>query len=71
MQTENQDEFLSFDFGHVGFDNLSNRQSFMKYRQFVYEAGILKTEKGQSIEKDIVAKEASMNFKISKVDRFL
>jgi len=69
-QTGNKDNFLSLDFGLTACDQIGNNQRFEKYRQFVYEAGSLQTEKDRSIAENIVAKEANRGFKKNRVDRF-
>lgn len=70
QQTGNKDSFLSLDFGLTGCAR-SNKQRLADYRQFVYEVGSLKTNKGASIDSKVVEKEAEKGFSSKKIDRFL
>ncbi|OEU64073.1 MAG: hypothetical protein BBJ57_09945 [Desulfobacterales bacterium PC51MH44] len=70
-QLGNKDQFLSLDFGLVGGEELSRKQRFIRYRQFVYEVGSLETGKGKSIDARIVAEEAEKGFTPDTIDRFL
>ena len=71
LQSCNKDQFLSLDFGLVGCEELSKKQRFTRYRQFVYKVGSLETGKGKSIDAGIVAEEAKKGFAPDSIDRFL
>jgi len=73
IQTENQDQFLSTDFGLKEFNVKSEKERIRRYRRYVYEAGVLdRSDKMQAwvIDEKIVAKERKKEFEISRVDRF-
>ena len=54
-----------------GAERLSTAQRLAKYRQFVYEVGEIKTDKGKSVDPKIVAKEAVNQFTPTMTNRFL
>ncbi|MCF6266260.1 MAG: transposase [Desulfuromusa sp.] len=70
-QTGNKGNFLSLDFGLIGAERLASAQRLAKYRQFVYEVGEIKTDKGKSIDPQIVASEATNQFSSTRSNRFL
>jgi len=73
IQTHNQDNFLSTDFGLREFRVKSKKERIRRYRRYVYEAGSLnRPEKGgvKVIEDKILDKERSKSFKLSRSDRF-
>jgi hypothetical protein len=73
IQTGNEGNFLSLDFGLIEFGVLSAQERLKHYRRYVYEAGALsRPEKGSIsvIEDKIVEKERRREFEISKSDRF-
>jgi hypothetical protein len=73
IQTGNEDNFLSLDFGLIEFGVLDARERLKHYRRYVYEAGSLnQPEKGtvKVIEDKVVDKERSREFELSKSDRF-
>lgn len=70
-QTGNKGNFLSLDFGLIGAEHLNPEQRLAKYRQFVYEAGSIKTEKGMSIDPQIVKRESANQFVPTISNRFL
>ena len=80
IQTNNQDNFLSTDFGLKEFNpppadecHKSEKERIRSYRRYVYEAGALnQPEKGsvQVIEDKLLKKERSRGFELSKSDRF-
>jgi REP element-mobilizing transposase RayT len=70
-QTGNKSRFLSLDFGLIGGEKMSKKQRLSKYRQFVYDVGSLNTDKGKSIDTQIVDREAGKGFSPDIVDRFL
>lgn len=72
-QTGKKDSFLSFDFGLIEFGVLGKKERFRKYRRYLYEAGAIERSDGKSeqfIDKNILEKERSKNFEISRSDRF-
>ena len=73
VQTNNQDNFLSTDFGLKKFNVKSQKERIKRYRQYVYEAGSINpSEKGSTniIEGKVFEKERSREFELSKSDRF-
>jgi len=73
IQTNNQDNFLSTDFGLKEFNVKAKKERIIRYRRYVYEAGALnKPEKGgvKVIEDKVLEKERSRAFKLSQTDRF-
>jgi putative transposase len=73
IQTNNQDDFLSTDFGLKEFNVKSKKERISRYRRYVYEAGALnQPEKGKvKIIKDrLLEKERRKGFELSKSDRF-
>jgi len=73
VQTNNQDNFLSTDFGLKEFNVKSKKDRIRRYRRYVYEAGSLnRPEKGsvKVIEDMILEKERSRAFELSRNDRF-
>jgi putative transposase len=73
VQTNNQDNFLSTDFGLKEFNVKSKKERIRRYRRYVYEAGALNhPEKGNAklIEDKVLEKERCREFELSKSDRF-
>ena len=73
IQTNNQDNFLSTDFGLKEFNVQSKNERVKRYRRYVYEAGALnRPERGsvKVIEDKVLEKERSRAFELSKTDRF-
>ena len=73
VQTNNQDNFLSTDFGLKEFNVQSKKERIKRYRRYVYEAGALnQPEKGnvKVIEDRILEKERRREYELSKSDRF-
>jgi REP element-mobilizing transposase RayT len=73
IQTGNEDNFLSLDFGLIEFGVLDAKERLKRYRRYVYEAGSLsRPEKGdiKVIEDKVLQKERSREFELSKSDRF-
>jgi hypothetical protein len=73
IQTNNQDNFLSTDFGLKEFSVKSKTERIRLYRRYVYECGSLnKPEKGsvRVIDEKVVEKERRRGFELSKTDRF-
>jgi putative transposase len=73
VQTNNQDNFLSTDFGLKEFNVKSTKERIRRYRRYVYEAGSLnQSAKGsvKVIEDKVLEKERRKEFEISKSDRF-
>jgi hypothetical protein len=73
IQTGNEDNFLSLDFGLIEFGVLDGQERLKRYRRYVYEAGSLsRPEKGniKVIEDKVLEKERIREFELSKSDRF-
>jgi len=73
IQTNNQDNFLSTDFGLKEFNVKSPNERIRRYRRYVYEAGaITRPDKMQAkvIEDKVIAKERKKEFEISRIKRF-
>ena len=73
VQTNNQDDFLSTDFGLKEFNVKSKKECITRYRRYVYEAGAInRPDKMQAkvIDDKVVAKERKKEFEISRISRF-
>ena len=73
VQTGNQDNFLSLDFGLKEFEIVGTEERLSRYRRYVYEAGALDHPgKGQArvIDNDIVEHERKKKYEIKRIDRF-
>jgi len=73
VQTNNQDNFLTTDFGLKEFNVKNQKERIRRYRRYVYEAGSLnQPEKGnvKVIADQALEKERSRGFELSKSDRF-
>jgi putative transposase len=73
VQTNNQDNFLSTDFGLKEFNVKIKKERIRLYRRYVYAAGSLnRPDKGsvKLIEEKVVEKERRKGFELSKADRF-
>jgi putative transposase len=73
IQTNNQGNFLSTDFGLKEFNVKSKTERIKRYRRYVYEAGSLnRPEKGKTnvIKDKVLEKERTRGFELSKSDRF-
>jgi putative transposase len=73
VQTNNQDKFLSTDFGLKEFNVKSEKERIRSYRRYVYEAGAVdRSEKGQRkvIDDSVLKKEQKREYEISRIDRF-
>jgi len=73
MQTDNKDNFLSFDFGLKEFSVAGKSERLRLYRKYVYEAGgVAKADNpgAKTINKKIIENERKRDFKISRIDRF-
>jgi hypothetical protein len=73
VQTNNQDDFLSTDFGLKEFNVKSKKECITRYRRYVYEAGAInRPDKMQAkvIDDKAVAKERKKEFEISRISRF-
>src|SRR5210317_100745 len=73
IQTSNQENFLSTDFGLKEFNVKSENERIRRYRRYVYEAGAVnRPEKGKIkvIGDRILEKERKREFELSRSDRF-
>jgi REP element-mobilizing transposase RayT len=68
VQTGNCGGLLTVNYGLRDMQDLSTSQSLKHYRRFLYETGAVK--KGIKISQEIVAKERSRDFKITRPMRF-
>jgi len=70
LQTGNKDNLLSLEFGVHGEVTLNLKEKIERYRRFVYEIGSVETDKGKSIDKEILEKQQKKQFKVTKADCF-
>ncbi len=70
IQTNNKDQFLNLDFGVQSMANKPLEQQIVVYREFVYETGALKVDKGKSIKSQTIKKARKRGFKYSRAERF-
>ena len=73
LQANNEDGFLSTDFGLKQFNVKSENERVRLYREYVYETGaIIPSTKPytKAIDSKTVTKERKRNFEISRADRF-
>jgi putative transposase len=73
VQTKNQDNFLSTDFGLKEFNVNSEKERIRRYRRYVYEAGAINQPtkgKVKVIKDNILEKERKRDFELSRNDRF-
>ena len=73
IQTDNQDNFLSTDFGLKEFNVKGKKERITRYRRYVYEAGAIdRPDKKQAkvIEDKVVAAEHKNEFEINRFRRF-
>ncbi len=69
IQTGNNSDFLSTDFGLTGYGDMTEAERLRDYREFMYEKGALETGKGAIIDDAVVDRERSKNYELSSVDR--
>jgi len=60
---------LSTDFGLTVYNDMDEKDRFAAYREYLYEKGGLESEKGASIDQEIIAKERSKNYELTTIDR--
>ena len=73
VQTNNEDKFLSLDFGLKEFGVLDAEERLRRYRRYVYEAGALDRpdkDSAKVIDKGILENERKNNYEIRRIDRF-
>ena len=73
IQTGNNDNFLSLDFGLKEFGGVDTKERLERYRRHVYEAGALdRSDKGQAkvIDSATLQKERNKNYEIKRIERF-
>jgi len=70
MQTGNEGDFLSLDFGLKAHGVADAGDRLREYRRFLYETGAMDSSKGQQIKQEVVEKERKKDFKITRADRF-
>ncbi|MFC1591401.1 transposase [Thermodesulfobacteriota bacterium] len=71
VQGRNQDGFLSLDFGLREFGEMDAAARLWQYREFVYEIGVVATERGAFVDQKVVEQERQKSYKLSRADRFL
>jgi len=71
IQTGNEDDFFSSDFGFEGFETDDLKERIRRYREYVYEAGALDMGKGRVIPENVVNREREKGYQITRSDRFL
>ncbi len=70
VQTNNKDDFLSLDFGLKEFGIGDAPTRLNRYRRYLYETGAVETEKGASIDRDVLDKERKQDFNLTRAARF-
>ena len=73
LQTDNKDDFLSYDFGAKEFGTDNKKERLRRYRKYVYEAGLIKPpgkKQARVIDEKVFRKEQKKNFEITRYDRF-
>jgi hypothetical protein len=68
LQTNNRNKLLSLEFGVEKLNKLSFKKRLAAYREFVYEIGSLASNKGKSIEPEILEKQQAKGFNLSGLD---
>lgn len=68
VQTGNREDFLSLEFGVERLNRMTFKKRLTAYREFVYEIGALVSEKGKSIEPEVLEKQREKGFQISSLD---
>ena len=69
VQSKNNDNMLSLEFGVERLNTLSFKERLIAYREFVYEIGSLVSDKGKAIDPKILEKHQQKGFKITSLDR--
>jgi REP element-mobilizing transposase RayT len=70
IQTGNDGDFLSLDFGLKAHGVSDAGDRLREYRRFLYETGAIDNIKGQHIKQEVLEKEREKDFKITRADRF-
>jgi REP element-mobilizing transposase RayT len=73
IQTDNQDNFLSLDFGLKEFGILDADERLKRYRRYVYEAGAVSGSEEPAagvIDTNVLGKERKNDFELKRVRRF-
>jgi REP element-mobilizing transposase RayT len=70
VQTDNQDHFLSLDFGLQEFGVPDEKERLRRYRRFLYETGAVDTGKGVALDAGIVSQEREKEFRVTRLERF-
>ncbi|WP_051260997.1 transposase [Desulfovibrio inopinatus] len=71
LQTNNNNNLLSLDFGLVDWDISEPAERLTLYRQFLYETGAIPSSKGMSIRADRVERAQQAGYEYSRADRFM
>ncbi len=70
IQTGNNNNFLSLDFGLKEFGVRSAKERLKHYKKFVYETGAVDAGKGAKIKAEIIEAERKNDFEITRADLF-
>ncbi len=70
LQTGNQGNFLSLDFGLTGTEKINKKERLALKWQYIYEKGTLCPGKGKRIAAEVVEREAAKGFSPGQVDRY-
>jgi putative transposase len=70
VQTDNQDHFLSLDFGLQEFGVQDEKEKLQRYRRYLYETGAVDTGKGPALDPEIVSEERGKEFRVTRLERF-
>ncbi len=68
VQSGNRDDLLALEFGVEKLNQLTFKKRLAAYREFVYEIGSLVSDKGKSIEPELLEKQRAKGFNISSLD---
>lgn len=69
IQTGNNGNFLSTDFGLNVYEYMTEAERLKDYREFLYKKGALEVVKGASIGDRVIEKERDKNYELTTVDR--
>ncbi|WP_034640096.1 transposase [Desulfovibrio inopinatus] len=69
LQTGNHDHLLSLDFGLADSD-IEPEERQRLYRQFLYETGAIPSNKGKTLNTDLIDQTRQTNFSYSRAERF-
>ncbi len=70
IQSGNKDDLLSVDFGMKEWNEFDEKEIVRKYREFVYETGLIDAGKGAVIDEEIVNEERKRDYRLKKTEVF-